>query len=167
MRPTPYLAVNTDGDSPEQRMLVVVYESPINGRVTIEYVSDFVRKPDPKWRKPFTTNFNSVTPIESFAVRAVLRHNDGGHWLDCEQIEGKESTAKYRDDVPRRWQGFNKLAGRISAKMLPILERCITVQDAKQSTERTCGRCAGSGETLTGPCHICNGDTGRFEDDYK
>ena len=122
----PYLAVNSDADSPEPRMLVVVRSEPIDGIATIEYVSEFVRRPDPKWRKPFKVRESQLTPISMFAVKPVLRHNEEGHWLDCEQSE-VPSTATYPDGKPRFWQGFNKLNGRISDKMLPVVEQCIKV----------------------------------------
>lgn len=96
---TPLLGIIDDTDSPEAKMVVVVYGS--HHRISVEYVSVDRRSLHPRrqpgcWPRYFTA-------LDTFGVEA--RFTTEGS-LAVRQT--RASVAQYPDGIPRRWQGAGK-----------------------------------------------------------
>jgi hypothetical protein len=96
------LAILNDSECPEPRMIVLIRES--GGEKYWTYLSASKRHADSKWLKWTRIRFpEEVTPIERFGVEPVFTLIDGKHVIGVERVG--DSSATYRDGVPRKWQG--------------------------------------------------------------
>lgn len=91
------------GDRPCSQMMALVLDIK-NDTAKVRYIARrLLSQCASKFRKPWDVPLDYLTRVEDFGVTVLgLRKNDDSEWYVAVQ-QDRESIAKYRDGMPRRW----------------------------------------------------------------
>lgn len=122
---TPVLGILDDCDSPEPKMLVVVYGHP--SRPCVEYINP---KRRPLQLRGRMAGFPRLfTPLAKFGMEALFEE-DGV--LQIKAALDGECTATYPDGLPRRWQGGSIGATEIKPLMAGHVMKAVQAMRAEK-----------------------------------